>query len=84
MRRELPAHGASRGSALGRARLRLPRLLEVAEERVDDVEAELARLHDAIRIVRAEMHGLRARLHGALAQEVGEFLDLHALLLDDP
>ena len=30
------------------------------------------------------MHSLRARLHGALAQEVGEFLDLHALLLDDP
>ena len=30
------------------------------------------------------MHALRARLHGALAQEIGEFLDLHALLLDDP
>jgi len=27
---------------------------------------------------------LRDRLHGALAHEVGEFLDLHALLLDDP
>src|SRR5690606_29705463 len=24
------------------------------------------------------------RLHGALAHEVGEFVDLHALLLDDP
>ncbi|MDG6348173.1 phosphoenolpyruvate--protein phosphotransferase [Luteimonas sp. 8-5] len=84
MRRELPGQGASRGSALGRARVRLPHVLEVAEERIDDVDAELERLHDAIRIVRAEMHGLRARLHGALAQEVGEFLDLHALLLDDP
>ena len=31
-----------------------------------------------------EMHELRQRLHGALNQEVGEFLDLHALLLDDP
>ena len=30
------------------------------------------------------MHELRQRLHGALNQEVGEFLDLHALLLDDP
>ena len=75
MRRELPGQGASRGSALGRARVRLPHVLEVAEERIDDVDAELERLHDAIRIVRAEMHGLRARLHGALAQEVGEFLD---------
>ena len=31
---------------------------------------------------RAEL-GLH-RLHGALAHEVGEFLDLHTLLLDDP
>ena len=84
MRRELPGQGASRGSALGRARVRLPHVLDIAEERIEDVDGELARLHDAIRIVRTEMHGLRARLHGALAQEVGEFLDLHALLLDDP
>ena len=84
MRRVLPGHGASRGTALGRARVRVPHVLEVAEERIDDVNAELDRLHEAIRIVRSDMHGLRERLHGALAQEVGEFLDLHALLLDDP
>jgi phosphotransferase system enzyme I (PtsI) len=84
MRRSLPGHGASRGSALGRARVRLPHVLEVAEEHVEDIDAELARLHAAIRVVRGEMRALRERLHGALAQEVGEFLDLHALLLDDP
>jgi phosphotransferase system enzyme I (PtsI) len=84
MRRLLPGHGASRGIALGRARVRLPHVLDVVEERVDDVDAELDRLHDAIRIVRSDMRALRERLHGALAQEVGEFLDLHALLLDDP
>ena len=84
MRRELPGQGASRGSALGRARVRLPHALEVLEDRIDDVEGELARLHAAIDAVREEMRGLRARLHGALAHEVGEFLDLHALLLDDP
>ncbi|RBG50247.1 phosphoenolpyruvate--protein phosphotransferase, partial [Xanthomonas oryzae pv. oryzae] len=33
---------------------------------------------------RGEMQQLRDRLHGALAREVGEFLELHALLLDDP
>lgn len=86
MRLVLPGHGASRGSALGRARVRLPHVLEVAEERIpaDAVEAEVGRLHSAIDIVRSEMRHLRDRLHGALAQEVGEFLDLHALLLDDP
>jgi phosphotransferase system enzyme I (PtsI) len=84
MRLVLTAHGASRGSVLGRARVRLPHVLEVAEAHVEDVEAELVRLHDAIHVVRGEMRVLQERLQGALAADVGEFLDLHALLLDDP
>ncbi len=66
--------------------MRLPHALQIAEQHIPPEQAtdELARLHRAIDAVRAEMHELRARLHGALAQEVGEFLDLHALLLDDP
>lgn len=66
--------------------MRLPHVLDVVEERIapDAVDAELERLHDAIDRVRNEMHGLRDQLQGALAHEVGEFLDLHALLLDDP
>src|SRR5690606_22586976 len=60
--------------------------LEVAEERIAPgrATAELARLHEAIDMVRSELRDLRSRLHGALAHEVGEFVDLHALLLDDP
>ena len=86
MRRLLAGNGASRGSALGRARVRLPHALEVVEQRIaaSAVEKELQRLHDAVDSTRVEMHLLRERLHGALAKEVGEFLDLHALLLDDP
>ena len=86
MRLQLTGHGASRGSALGRARVRLPHALEVVEQRIsaNAVEKELRRLHDAVDSTRVEMHALRERLHGALAKEVGEFLDLHALLLDDP
>ncbi|MFT3763443.1 MAG: phosphoenolpyruvate--protein phosphotransferase [Pseudoxanthomonas sp.] len=86
MRTLLTGHGASRGSALGRARVRQPHALDVAEQRIAaaQVETELQRLHAAVDATRAEMHDLRARLHGALAREVGEFIDLHALLLDDP
>ncbi len=86
MRLLLPGHGASRGSALGRARVRMPHALEVVEQRIaaKAVDGELLRLHEAIHATREEMHALRRRLHGALAREVGEFLDLHALLLDDP
>ncbi|HEY4556524.1 MAG TPA: phosphoenolpyruvate-utilizing N-terminal domain-containing protein, partial [Lysobacter sp.] len=86
MRQLFRGQGASRGSALGRARVRLPATLDVVEEHIaeDAVEPELERLHAAIAGVRDEMHALRERLHGALAHEVGEFLDLHTLLLDDP
>ncbi len=82
----LSGHGAARGHALGRARVRLPHALEVAEQRIvpAKVEGELKRLHLAVDAARAEMHDLRQRLQGALNQEAGEFLDLHALLLDDP
>ena len=86
MRALLPGHGASRGSALGRARVRLPHVLDVVEQQIrgDQIDDEVARLHEAVDATRREMHSLRTRLHGALAKEVGEFLDLHALLLDDP
>lgn len=86
MRQEFSGHGASRGSAMGHARVRLPHVLDVAEERIaaQAVPAELDRLHAAIHSVREDIHALRDRLHGALAHEVGEFLDLHTLLLDDP
>lgn len=86
MRKQLSGHGASKGNALGRARLRLSHALEVAEEHItaDAVDDELERLHVAIAAVRTEMQLMRERLHGALAHEVGEFLDMHTLLLDDP
>ncbi|HZW19282.1 MAG TPA: phosphoenolpyruvate--protein phosphotransferase [Luteimonas sp.] len=86
MRQVLAGHGASRGNALGRARLRLPLLLDVAEDRIgtDQVDAELARLHAAVAAVREEILALRDRLQGALSHEVGEFIDMHSLLLDDP
>ena len=86
MRHLLSGNAAARGSALGRARVRLPHALDVEETRITpgEVEAELGRIHEAVDTVRAEMRDLRQRLHGALAHEVGEFVDLHALLLDDP
>jgi len=86
MRRALRGQPASRGIALGRVRVRTPQALAVEERRIgaDEVPDEILRLHRALDATRQELHGLRERLHGALAQEVGEFLDLHAMILDDP
>ncbi|KAF1702170.1 phosphoenolpyruvate--protein phosphotransferase [Pseudoxanthomonas kaohsiungensis] len=86
MRHDFAGHGASRGLALGRARVRLPHALEMAEQRVPaaQADAEAQRLHDALEAARAEMRALREKLQGALSKEAFEFIDLHALLLDDP
>lgn len=86
MRRELHGVGASRGLALGRARVRHPQALRIDERSLpaEQVEAEVQRLDAALAAARAELSTLRARLQGELAREVGEFLDLHVLILDDP
>lgn len=86
MRRVVEGTGASRGLALGRARVRQPRALDLEEERIDPaaVDAEIDRLDRALARARGELWELRGRLHGAIAHEIGEFLDLHALILDDP
>jgi len=86
MRHAFAGHGASKGLALGRARVRLPHALEVTEQRVpaSRAKAEGARLQEALEATRAEMRTLREKLQGALSKEAIEFIDLHALLLDDP
>ena len=86
MRTVLPGTSAARGMALGRARLVRPSRLNVDHRPLDDneVDAEIERLHAAIETARGELSELRDKLHGALAREVGEFIDTHSLLLEDP
>jgi phosphoenolpyruvate-protein phosphotransferase (PTS system enzyme I) len=86
MRRQLSGLGAARGVALGRARVREPHRLEVEEQRIapDAVDPERQRLREALAAARAELERLRERIRGAVEHEIGEFLDLHAMLLDDP
>ena len=86
MRRALAGVGASKGLALGRARVRHPHVLTLAEETIapEAVAAELGRLDAAMEAAREELSGLREKLQGQLATEIGEFLDLHVLILDDP
>jgi len=86
LRRELSGIPASRGLALGRAFVREPHALDVEERRIAETEvgAEVERLHGALAAARAELAQMRDRLTGALAKELGEFLDLHSMILDDP
>ncbi|KRE90770.1 phosphoenolpyruvate-protein phosphotransferase [Frateuria sp. Soil773] len=85
MRELLPGTSASRGMALGRARLVQPSryLVDTRPLGEDEVDAEIEKLHRALATARQELHELRGKLHGALAREVNEFIDAHSLLLDD-
>lgn len=82
-------HGlaVSGGIAIGRAHLISHATLEVSHQQLNerDVASELARLDAAIRVVSAELESLReeASLPGALS-EVAAFVDLHAMILEDP
>ena len=85
MRHVLPGSNASRGMALGRARLVQPSryLVDTRPLGEDEVDVELEKLHRALDTARQELRELRGKLHGALAREVNEFIDAHSLLLDD-
>ncbi len=82
-------HGlaVSSGIAIGRAHLISHATLEVSHQQLKerDVAGELARLDAAIDIVSAELDALReeANMPGALS-EVAAFVDLHAMILEDP
>ena len=86
MRIVLQGKGASKGLALGRARVRHPHPLNIEEQKIgeEQVGAETERLREAIKVTRSEFSKLRARLHASLSDDVSEVLDLHAMLLDDP
>lgn len=85
MRRVLPGTAAASGMALGRARLEQPArfTIDISPLAEADIDAEIARLERALDAAQAELTELRGKLHGALAHEVGEFIDAHSLLLHD-
>ncbi len=82
-------HGlaVSGGIAIGRAHLISHATLEVSHQQLKerDVAGELARLDAAIHTVSVELDALReeAGAPGALS-EVAAFVDLHAMILEDP
>ena len=79
--------GVSGGIAIGRAQLVSHATLEVAHYTISAarVPAEIARLDNALAEVRAELAGLHGTMiAGDAPAEFGAFLDVHAMILDDP
>jgi phosphotransferase system enzyme I (PtsI) len=86
LRVQLEGAAGSRGIAVGRARVLYPTRFEVDREPLatDEVDAEVARFLRALESAREELAALRRRLRGSLTREIGDFIEAHALILDDP
>src|SRR5262252_8898817 len=78
--------GAHAGIAIGRAHLLTPSELDIRQYTIErrDVLHEVARLNNAFSLVRAELEELRDDVAPGAPNEVGAFLDLHRMILDDP
>ena len=90
MNRELVGIGVGTGGnasiAIGRAHLLTPSELDIRQYTIErrDVLHEVARLNNAFSLVRAELDELRDDVAPGAPNEVGAFLDLHRMILDDP
>ncbi|CAG2139139.1 Phosphoenolpyruvate-protein phosphotransferase [Cupriavidus yeoncheonensis] len=80
-------HGipVSRGVAIGRAHLLAPAALDVSHYLVDEdrLDGEVERLRSARAAVRAELAALKRDLPREAPEELGAFLDVHTMILDD-
>ena len=81
-------HGISvtNGIAIGRALRIAPSTLDVSHHLIPEtgVSAEQQRLLDAFEIVRQELKNLKVSLPSGSPEEMGAFLDVHAMILSDP
>jgi phosphoenolpyruvate-protein phosphotransferase (PTS system enzyme I) len=77
--------GVSGGIAIGYAHLITSARLEVAHYEIarEEIEAEIARFDTAIEQVRGELIGLHAAVPADAPAEMGAFLDLHLMILND-
>ena len=81
-------HGISvtNGIAIGRALRIAPSTLDVSHHLIAEtaIAAEQLRLLDAFEIVRQELKNLKVSLPTGSPEEMGAFLDVHAMILSDP
>ena len=81
-------HGiaVSRGIVIGRVQLLASAALEVPHYLVtiDEIEAEVARLDEAVALVVNELYRLQSELPAGAPAEFAALVDLHRLILQDP
>jgi len=81
----LQGAGVSGGIAIGYAHLITSARLEVAHYEIarEEIDAEIVRFDSAVEQVRGELIGLHAAVPADAPAEMGAFLDLHLMILND-
>jgi phosphotransferase system enzyme I (PtsI) len=82
--RTLKGIAASAGIAVGKAYVYRPVELAVDRWRVEDTEAELARLQRALEESREQLAGIHAKAQAEVGEDTARIFEAHLLFLDDP
>ncbi len=75
---------ASRGVAIGKAFVYRGEELKVISSFIEDVERELTRLEQALKVSREQLEKIRAKAQAEAGEEAAEIFDAHILILEDP
>ncbi|MBI4696878.1 MAG: phosphoenolpyruvate--protein phosphotransferase [Gammaproteobacteria bacterium] len=77
--------GVSRGIAIGKAHIVVHADLDVREYPVapDAVDAEIARLREAVTQARENLHAIREKIPASTPADIAAFIDTHLLMLED-
>ncbi|MBK8283491.1 MAG: phosphoenolpyruvate--protein phosphotransferase [Ahniella sp.] len=86
MRVEFEGQFAAKGLALGRARVIYSASFDIEEEPLSHagIPNEVKRFDEALKVARAELNALTIKVSGALAKDMAEIIEAHAMILDDP
>ncbi|HGT0128344.1 phosphoenolpyruvate--protein phosphotransferase [Clostridioides difficile] len=76
--------GASPGVALGKALVVEHSELVIEKKSIDNVEAEIAKLEDAVAVSKEELVKVKERASEELGAEEAEIFEAHLLVLEDP
>lgn len=82
--RTLRGIAASTGITVGKAYVYRPVELAIERWRVEDTEAELARLQRALEESKGQLSGIHARAEVEVGEDTARIFEAHLLILDDP
>ena len=82
--RTLKGIAASAGIAVGKAYVYRPVELAIERWRVEDSEAELARLQRALEESKEQLHEIHAKAEAEVGEDTARIFEAHLMFLDDP